>query len=265
MEPKACWILCTPRTGSTLLCELLNNLGSFPKFEHPKLDQCKGLLKKAGGSFNEWIRLYSNPIEFMACPPPYCKMIFHQYVEVMASVEKCDKYNVGWYPNKHSKEIEDKAMKIGGVDFVKLVFPDLRFIHLRRKPVTQAVSLFIARNTKKYHLYNQYEVSEYLKMRVGSDDEQLLAAYKDACENNRVWDKFLEKENAIEVDYQELVDDTTSVMDRLASQLNLKGNIVKAINSTMNYSSKVKRMTRPEANELTERLEFLLNDSKQNT
>ena len=92
MFPSACWILCTPRTGSSILCELLNGLGVFPNFNHPGMKNNRGPLE-TGQAFNEWARLYSNLVEFCYQPPPYSKMIFHQYIEVMGSVTKSKKYN----------------------------------------------------------------------------------------------------------------------------------------------------------------------------
>src|SRR5574343_868527 len=99
---KACWILCTPRTGSSFLCELLNNLVVFPPFDHPGMKTVRGVLE-VGQAFSEWTRLYSSLADFCNHPPPYSKMIFHQYIELFGSIPKQKQYNVGWYEDKHDK------------------------------------------------------------------------------------------------------------------------------------------------------------------
>src|SRR5688572_22853884 len=128
MYPKACWILCTPRTGSSVLCELLNNVGAFPVFRHKNMQTTHRGPLEAGQTFNEWPRLYDDLCQFLENPPPYSKMIFHQYVETMAGVAKRKRYDIGWYPEKHDKKLMAEISSKYDSRYARSIFPDLKFV-----------------------------------------------------------------------------------------------------------------------------------------
>src|SRR4051812_26169172 len=83
MSVPPLWILCNPRSGSSLLCDLLNNTHKFPPLQHDRLVDRRGPLER-GLAFNEWLRLFLNPNgvqDFKATPVPHTKCLHHQFVE----------------------------------------------------------------------------------------------------------------------------------------------------------------------------------------
>lgn len=247
MKPSACWILCTPRTGSTLLCELLNNLGSFPVFEHPGMKTHRGVLE-VGQTFSEWPRLYANPAQFCDHPPPYSKMIFHQYVEVMAAMPKNKQYNVGWYPEKHDKDLMAKVSGRYNIAYARSIFPDIKFLHLRRDRVSHAVSLYFARTTKKYHIYDRTTLDNYINIDIECNESRLLEAYCDAADYDQSWRHFLSgQERVLQVNYAALLADMPGTLSEIVGFLGCGGDVAASIEKTHGEHKRIYRMTRPEA------------------
>lgn len=254
MSPCACWILCTPRTGSSFLCELLNNTKAFPAFDHPGLVKRRGPLE-IDQSFNEWPRLFYGPADFASNPPPYCKMIFHQYVETFGNVSKSKRYNIGWYPFTHDARFMEEVSTRYNSDYVNKLFPDIKYIHLVRNAIDHAVSLYIARSTKKYHIYTQEDLSAYMNMDISVNQSRLLEAYKDALEYRNSWKWFLKgDEKIIEVEYEDLILDPSKVLKNIGSFLELDLDSNLSLTSTFGENKRIFRMTRPEADRIKEAL-----------
>lgn len=234
-----CWILCTPRTGSTFLCELLNQLKVFPAFNHPSIENHTGNLIAKEQAFNEWPRLYNELTEFIKFPPPHCKMIYHQYLEVLNSVPNKEKQQIGWY----EKNKENQLLKLQDCEFVKNIFPDIKFILLQRNPIEQAASLYFARHTKKYHIYNEQELEEYLDIKIEEDQSKLLAAYKDALFFNSCWDGFLKNQQHLKIKYEKLINQTKETLESIMNFLEIQADCENI------KTNRIKRMTRPEASQ----------------
>ena len=257
MHPKACWILCTPRTGSSLLCELLNNLGAFPHFDHPGLKHHRGPLE-VGQAFNEWFRLYDSLPHFLDHPPPYAKVIFHQYAETFANIARGRRYGVGWYPEKHDKNLLGAIIAKYDSEFVRHVMPDMRFIRLRREPVSHAISIYFARTTKKYHIYSKGDLSNYMDSKIELNESKLIETYKDALDYDKAWDSFLKgDEELMDVDYDDLCNNTEVVLNKIVNYLGVKGDVNKSLSNVYGNNPRIYKMTRPEASEFESKLRSL--------
>lgn len=258
MEPKSCWILCTPRTGSSLLCELLNNLDIFPPFNHPSLTDRRGPLEK-GQAFNEWARLYFGPAYFSFYPSPYAKMIFHQYVEAMGSILKPKRYGVGWYHNVHDLEfLKSISLKFNS-EYVRRIFPDIHFIHLLRDPLDHAVSLYVARNTKKYHIYSQFDLDRYMDMKIVVESRKLMMAYDDAISYSDSWKWFLKgDEKVLQIQYEEMLLDPGNIIERIGEFLNISFDVEKSLSKTYGSDKRIYRMTHPESLHLKDALSKII-------
>lgn len=258
MKPCACWILCTPRTGSSILCELLNNLGVYPNFDHPDMKMHRGPLE-VGQAFNEWPRLYANPVQFCHHPAPYSKMIFHQYVEVMGSVPKNKQYNIGWYPEKHDKEMMAKVSKKYNSEFARSIFPDIKFIHLKRDVMSHAISLYFARMTKKYHIYDKNSYDNYINLSINYEKNRLLECYADALDYEKSWNYFLNGSECIyTLNYSDLIKDMQHSFSEIVDFLGCGGDVLGSINKAHGEDKRIYRMTRPEAAEYEAKLRKIL-------
>lgn len=260
MFPKPCWILCSPRTGSSLLCEFLNNFKSFPAFDHPAIKSLPNTnLLRSDNAFNEWCRLFSKLEEFTCHPPLYSKMIFHQYIEVVGSVKKEKRYNVGWYENYHDKDFVDSTIRKYNSEWVKTIFPDIRYLKLKRNPIAHAVSLYFARHTKKYHIYDKENLTNYLNTKIDLDISKLLECHSDVMVSNSCWNPFLsEKDNVLDVNYENLISNPYEELSKIKNFLQVDCDINNAIDLTINSNKRIYKMTRPEAHEYENKLSNIL-------
>lgn len=131
-----CWILCTPRTGSSYLCEILNNLKYFPTYDsiYPDLfnNHSIGPLK-SDRSFGEWLRLYTLEL-FQKYPPIYTKAINHQFNRILT------------------------------LDLTVEILPNIKFIILKRRNViNHTSSYYMAKKLNQYHVYNSKMLNQYQK------------------------------------------------------------------------------------------------------
>lgn len=252
-----CWILCTPRTGSTFLCELLNNSGAFESYDDPRLKERRGPLER-GRAFNEWLRLYEDALDFAQNPPGCLKCIFHQYLEVFGKVDKSKRYAPGYYPEVYSLEFAATVLDEFNIEFLRSHIQDLQFVRLtRRDVVSHSVSLYFARMTQQYHIYSQEQLDEYLKRSVPYNRSIILPIHRDAVALNSVWDKFVWGKDFLDVYYEDLIDDPASVLKSVLSYLKVdrpESAIAEAVDRSTN--KRVFRMTRPEAKSYEQLLRF---------
>lgn len=253
-----CWILCTPRTGSSYLCELLNNSGLFKEYNHPFLSGKKGPIQK-GLAFNEWLRLFGNRTEFERFVPPYCKTIYHQYVEVMAAIPNNNRYRPGFYLDFYELERYDWVVRKYDQSYVKSLLPDIKFIHLYRSDkVAHAISIYIARQTKKYHIYDETSLSNYTQSNVEADAALLMQCWKDAYSYRVVWDDFLGDVGFLNVSYEDLIQATDNVLANVSDFLGVKIDPTDTIYKANFSNKRIFKMTHPVAKTLEKDLRNLL-------
>lgn len=247
MQP--CWILCTPRTGSSYLCELLNNSGCFPNFKHPKLKPHKGPIQQ-DRAFNEWLRIYRNEKEFEKDPPATCKAIYHQFIEVLTgSIQRRGPGEEGYLVKTPPRP------KNCNPSYLENLIPNIKFIHLTRGVIEQSVSVYIARKTKKYHIYDKEQLKNYFKQKIEINTRTLLDVYYEVTEWNKIWADF----KGLNVCYEDLMTQPDRSLNLILEYLQIKpikpaGVVV----SETNDQERILKMTRPENNNLSKILLSLL-------
>lgn len=240
-----CWIMCSPRTGSSLLCEFLNNSGVFPAYKHHGLKENIGPLQK-NLAFNEWLRLFSNPKDFEANPPSTLKAIFHQYIEVFGSVPNNKRYGPGLYAEHHNIKLVKNVLKKYNNNYITSILPKIKFIHLKRSDtISHALSLYFSRLTKKYHMYSQKDLNDYLSKKIDYNPQVLKQCYLDSLQYKKNWDNFFtNKENVIEIDYKDITNEPEPTLNKLFDFLNLKVNVKETIKMALESNKRIYKMTR---------------------
>ncbi len=212
-----CWILCHPRTGSSLLCDLLNATGKFPPYTHPFLQPDRRFLK-SGQSFNEWLRLFvEKPADFWFNPPPHLKCLHEFFHPVLAGVPRTA---------------------------IEAAIPGLKFVLLERTDrIAQATSSYIATTMKQWHLVNEAEDDKYRSSPCPFDLTRALEAH-DKVIKFYDWREFLSDAPYHHIEYQSLLDNPAEVLSDLLLYLNVPTDTVsRAVAAKRSYI----RMTRPES------------------
>lgn len=222
---KPCWILCSPRTGSSLLCSLLNSTQLFDQFLMKGTTEQKGPCQSIQGSaFNEWLRLYPDETSLYEKPPKCLKALDHQLFHLSPSAT----------PER-----------------LRCVLPEIVFVKLsRRNLFEQAVSECIAKETKMYHAYDDEMLLKHKKKIVQAEDKKLLYSYENVKKDS--WKNF-EKHIHLEVFYEDLCSDPIGVIRDITSLMGI--NFQEKIFSG---NSGVLRMEHPQSRSLTERLKKIV-------
>jgi len=213
---RPAWILCNPRCGSSYLCELLNNTGRFEPVRKER-------------AFGEWLKHYPSVDEFAHNPPYFNKCTRHQFVTLLGDMTR-----------------EEFEFALSGV----------RYIVIHRKDLyAQAVSMYIAKCTDRYHVFSEDSLGEYLKQEVEFDEELMLKMYKNACGYPTSWSRFLDGAKYLEVYYEDLIADPAVILDRVCRHLEIqltKNEIAASVGR-----HKLIPTTRPEAEEFLIKLKLL--------
>ena len=170
---KPCWILTTPRSGSTFLSRRLNQTGLF------------------NPPFAEWYNSETLFDEFLVKNPvPFCKIHKFQYNEHLPS-------------------------------FPKNVF----FIHLTRKDLAEAtVSQYFAGHTKMWNTTCEKDLSEHANVDVPYNRDTMLRLYFDMIHESKGWVEFLKDKKHLEFDYEDLMTDCSSIVDKIVELTETQNN-----------------------------------------
>lgn len=212
-----CWILCNERTGSTLLCNLLNDTHLFPNYADPRLTERKGPLQK-NRSFDEWLRLFirdnSKKDGFLKNPPDCLKCLRKHFVKVFGQID--------------AKELEE-------------FFPGVRYILLRRRNIFEhAASIYLANLSGVWHIYNQDQKDRYTRQNFYFDLNMATEAYESAMLFQNNWMSFLDGQKPIDVFYEDLIINPNKCIENILNSLGLPRVNVSISNRTL-------PMTRPDS------------------
>ena len=179
---KNCWILSTVRTGSTYLCEILNETNLFPPYLK---------YKKA---FSEWFRFYENKDSLMKNLPNTCKVHYSQYCKFFQDYDR---------------------------ELLEAKLNPLYFILLKRKDfVAQAISFAIAKKYKTYIVNIENKV-RWNKTSVILTDDEMISAYKELSGCYYKWDKFLNNAQYMVVDYSDLIADPKKQLEKILTYIGM--------------------------------------------
>ena len=170
------WILCTYRTGSTFLAKSLNDTNLFDP--HFKEHFKKHQIKS--GMYNDGV-------------PQFAKVHRDLFLNLFDDT----------YDNKNIHEINK-------------IFPDIKFIHLRRKNIIdQAISHYISHATQKYVIFDKKELKEFQNININFDAKEIYRLYKNIKKNYDAWLPFLSHQKYIDVYYEDLVRNSKEIFDEI--------------------------------------------------
>lgn len=203
MIEEPIWILCNPRTGSSILCENLNNTHMFKPYNHPLLSKYgESRVTESGRAFCEWMRLFNNKHDFERNPPSFLKNIHHQHIEALRSVD---------------------------ISYIESIIPNIKFILLKRLNISMHVaSLYIAKKTDKWHLWGNSGTKEYSGINIDIDYDMIDACFEDVIKYQTNWDMFLKGHACHVVFYEDICKDPISVIRNISGyfNLNISDNII---------------------------------------
>lgn len=188
---KPCWILCTPRSGSTYLASILNDTLLFD----PIFSEYLGWKKK----------LILNPNDIKLCPK-FCKVL---HVHMNRIFYKPDFLQD--IPINHNLQYL-KPPKVS-VEVIKKYFPNIKFVLLERKDcVAQAISYCVTSEVSNYHKQSFFNISEknkYLKFKntkINVSDDNLMKYYETCKKYKDIWSDFLLDVPHFKLYYEEITE-----------------------------------------------------------
>jgi len=196
---KPFWILCNPRSGSSFLCECLNNTKIFPKYDNPKLTVFGHFrVTENGAAFGEWLRLFDDLSEFELFPPAYLKSVYHQHHDLFGEL---------------------------GPDYIKSIIKNIHFLILRRRDIiSHIISLYMATYTNKWHIWGKNGVENYQGLFGDINYSILDKCIDDVLLYQNNWDQFLKDIEHCPIYYEDLCDDYDKTMSVIDEFFDLKIN-----------------------------------------
>jgi len=225
---KPCWILCNPRSGSSILCDLLNFTNKFPICDHPNVREKRGPLEQ-GTAFNEWLRLYETANDFEKHPVPFLKLLHHQYVEI--------------FGNK-------------GAAYFEKFLPGLKLIVLHRRNKTeQIISQYFAETTNTYHIYDKEALKSYLQKKIEYNSQRLKNCINKIKSYNAIWEEFIGDRDILNVYYEDMLKSPKTTLRQVLSfcEINYSDDdLDRAVDEAITSKPRILKMTRLEQTEWKE-------------
>lgn len=189
-------VACLPRSGSTYFCHLLQGLGTVAwPTEHlrPHILFLAEHRKETGFDFTRWMRL----------------VMHNGDADGRLGTKVIADFAVSLWP--HLDDAQRQALERD--------WAGVRLIHLERQDkVAQAVSQFIADETRIWHVRNPADESSYSesKKSVVYDGERIEAAYRRFLDNEAKLGAWLKGRDGplLHITYEELVHDTLDTVTR---------------------------------------------------
>lgn len=245
IEPKPVWIIGHSRTGSTLLCEILNNSRKFnPCF-------AEWLNHEWINSFVKNTKEYQYVYRNWACKRQKSNIqdVFKQKTEnlikLLPPYIKCGRYHFNLFFKNSDKEMIENH------------FSGIRYIHLRRRDlIAAAVSNHIGHNTKIYRITNEEELLNHAAKQVPVHVEGLRKIYNAMKRYEKDWTSYVGNTDCLEVFYEDLCDEPYETVETILDFLKLPVNPDQLIPSIKSI-----KMQHPQTPEL---YRLLQNDLKNN-
>ena len=113
--------------------------------------------------------------------------------------------------------------KYKGIHKVNKFYPNIQFIHLRRKNIIdQTLSHYFAAICKKFVVYEKDDLKKFQNTHVEYDKKKLYNLYKVIKKNYNSWYKFLDGQNYIDVYYEDLLQKPTEKFIEILNFIGVK-------------------------------------------
>ena len=229
MEQKSYIVCSTPRSGSTLLCKTLEQLGGYGQ---PKEYFHRHTIKR--------LKLNNNPDKFIS----YCHSIFEDGLDTHGVFGM----KIHWWQVFDFLTIARQSprfKKKEDLDILTTFFPNPKFIYLwRRDILAQAVSATIAMQTGNWEKIRNNKAKNPLQSEAKLHKDKLKSLKfqpwriyeweKSLAENNQCWRKFFRDNclNYYEIVYEDLVKsfvkEITNILDYIGVNNNQITNKIEA-------------------------------------
>lgn len=178
---RPCWILTSPRTGSTWLARMLNRSVGMP-LDMPSW----GFLRNWCFSEHMHPSNRGDAMQFWDDPPVVSKVHNHHLLEFAPDIR-----------------VDDVAQKLPGICFVRLY---------RQDKVAQAISLYFSDVTAAHRIENNDQLQRYASRDVPWDAQAAYGKYQQVLSYDRNWDYWLNGRLHLRVSYEDLLSRTEDVV-----------------------------------------------------
>jgi len=114
--------------------------------------------------------------------------------------------------------------------FFKLQFKDVKYLLLKRNFFSQIASLYVAKMTKVWRIYNDKQQEDYIKKTVEMDSKKIISCYQAEMHKKNAWFDFENKPEVLKIWYEDLNDVTIKTVKEILDFLELPSkNIEKSI------------------------------------
>jgi len=221
-----CWILTTPRTGSTYLCDLLNSTGLFG---------CKGTCDPSTNQIDRWTEYYCPHFfkeNYLLTPPIINKMHYDQY-----------------------------RRYFGEFDVTKIL-PNIKYVLLRRKD-TYAITVskyFVTEGSpfmdgkERWNIHTTEDIQKMQNIRLQFDQRKIMRIHRRTELAYSAWNDFLKDKQFIEFDYEDILATPIKSTNKILNWMGLKGEP-----NTESIAMPIK-LEHPQKNEFAIRLKKLVEE-----
>lgn len=230
----ACWILCTPRTGSTYLCDLLNSSNLFvPEFRE---------------WFGQKLGIYNQPEDLERRPCFYNKVLHVQFNRIF---------------NHHGRMIDDPIFDVcqtenptaeNRIKLETILKP--KYVVLKRDIFQILVSYYVATlasasSGESFFVIRDHEKQKrFLQRQVGMDEKLLRRIYAVVKTYDEKWNLFLSGVDHLQVNYDLLSENPREVVSNIFDFIGAEKRFLPD-NFHMNEISRKAAMARPDIEELS--------------
>jgi LPS sulfotransferase NodH len=213
------WIISQQRTGSGYLCELLNNLNLFED------------------KFSEWFYI------------PKEKFVEEEEFSIEDVVSCCPSKNLPKFCKIH---LETMEFMFGDFNSLKnFLGENSKFIYIYRKNVLdQIASRYISILTNRWRVTNQSEHNEFLHKKIKMNKKILIKCIDYVSKMNQKNDYYIKKINLFNINYENLVGNEFSSIEKILSFLEIDFNFDQIINSIKNTNKIIIKQEHPQKSEV---------------
>ena len=190
-EKEPCWIICTPRSGSTYLSHILNNSGDFTSNFSEYLGWKRGQ--------------FLSPTNLEVSAPKFCKVLHVHLNRIFYEPNRLE--NIPFNDIQQFLKPSMDARK-----YIEKCLPGIRFILLKRRDkIAQAVSycmtsaISACNHTSYFNILTEESQIEFKNTEILISDDELLSYYNTILKYENVWDDFIVgSDNIFNIYYEDI-------------------------------------------------------------
>jgi LPS sulfotransferase NodH len=198
---NACWLLCTERTGSTYLSDLLNStcIWGDKSTNDPVTDQVD--------RFTEY----------------YCDRFFKK--DYLIDLPRFNKMTWNQFINRFPKDFS-----------IESYLPDVKFVRIKRQnSVAVAVSLYIARrftgwlaqdygfSGARWNVHDSSVLEKFTSVEISINQKELHDCLLKAKQDQFLWDNYLRSRDFMDIEYQDVLNKPVEIVHGILNYIGAEG------------------------------------------